>query len=182
VAHPSATHSWATAVKVSGAGTPADPFRPEVHTISWMPATLVIRPLHLRPEAGVNLDLATTLRVAAGRGWRVTAWGPFAVDGDYYQKFVAQQALLDAGGRTYQAIDPPCRSGVSNCFHAVAEVEPDADRLFGHPIFLYGNAASRRIVRALERRGRLHGPGPEWLAGWLGLNQPLPAAGDDDGR
>src|SRR5262245_19954113 len=44
------THTWATVIQVTE--TDGGP-RIEHHTISWMPATLQIRPLRFRPEAGV---------------------------------------------------------------------------------------------------------------------------------
>src|SRR5947209_13374239 len=59
---PRYTHSWATFVKATGCGPDLNTFRLEAFTISWMPATLDIRPLALLPEPGVNLDLHTSLR------------------------------------------------------------------------------------------------------------------------
>jgi len=43
--------------------------RIEQNTISWLPASLVVRPLAVAPEAGVNLDLYATLD-AVGRNVR----------------------------------------------------------------------------------------------------------------
>src|SRR5689334_15600040 len=51
------THSWATFIKLSGCGSDLNTYRMEAFTISWMPATLEIRPLAPLPEKGVNLDL-----------------------------------------------------------------------------------------------------------------------------
>ena len=49
---PKYTHTWATVVRVTGADSPGEP-AVEEHTISWMPATLNIRPLARIPETGV---------------------------------------------------------------------------------------------------------------------------------
>ncbi len=52
---PAYAHTWATVVRAVDrpGGRPA----PEAHTISWLPATLDIRPLRPRVEPGVNLGL-----------------------------------------------------------------------------------------------------------------------------
>ena len=57
---PNHTHSWATFVRV--AGDPAAPgsCRIDSFTVSWLPATLIVRPLKLHPEPGVNLELHRT--------------------------------------------------------------------------------------------------------------------------
>src|SRR5690348_12390269 len=51
---PKYTHSWATVVKVIECGGPEVPSIEE-HTISWLPATLNVRPLSFQVEPGVNL-------------------------------------------------------------------------------------------------------------------------------
>src|SRR5262249_25589743 len=56
---PRTAHTWATYVKV----TPNAPL--EEFTISWLPASLNVRPLKLRAEPGVNVPLHRTLEMMA---------------------------------------------------------------------------------------------------------------------
>src|SRR5262245_5667673 len=68
---PRYTHTWATVVKTIE--LPDCPRQiTEVHTISWMPATLDIHPYRCRVEAGANLDLCTTIREVLQRGERIS--------------------------------------------------------------------------------------------------------------
>src|SRR3954466_2684794 len=53
---PAYAHSFATVVHTA-AKCPGEEAVLEHHTISWLPATLVIRPLYFHPEPGVNLGL-----------------------------------------------------------------------------------------------------------------------------
>jgi hypothetical protein len=46
------THTWGTVVRT--AVTPTGEYPVQIDTVSWMPATLEIRPLALRPEPGVT--------------------------------------------------------------------------------------------------------------------------------
>src|SRR5689334_11953587 len=60
---PANTHTWATLVKATEQPYEAPP-RLEVHTISWLPATLDIHPLRFRIEPGANVDLPVTIQNA----------------------------------------------------------------------------------------------------------------------
>src|SRR5262245_28661533 len=57
------THTWATFVRT--AVTPIGEFPIAVDTISWLPASLSIRPLALRREPGANLTLDQTFQWVA---------------------------------------------------------------------------------------------------------------------
>src|SRR5436190_1465 len=46
-------------------------------TISWMPATLLLEPLRFWAQAGRNLTLDETVRLAQRLQARVMSWGPF---------------------------------------------------------------------------------------------------------
>src|ERR1700690_708086 len=54
---PRFTHVWATMVKVSNVELPPDQWVYQIDTISWFPATLVVRTFKFRPEPGINLSL-----------------------------------------------------------------------------------------------------------------------------
>src|ERR1700730_7650775 len=61
---PALSHTWATVVRaVEGPGKSPSL---EVHTISWLPATLDIHPLDLSVEPGANLGLHQTISYALG--------------------------------------------------------------------------------------------------------------------
>src|SRR5438067_13109019 len=55
------THTWATFIRAVGEGDDPNGYQVHLHTISWLPASYVIRVLSPVPEEGVNLDLYATL-------------------------------------------------------------------------------------------------------------------------
>ena len=71
---PRYVHSWATVVKVTDQPDGCPPLI-EQHTISWMPATLKIRPWNFRVEPGANLDLHVTIEEMLKNNERVAMWG-----------------------------------------------------------------------------------------------------------
>src|SRR5258707_679178 len=58
------SHTFATFVKARHNPSSKKDMLLETHTISWMPQSLDIVLLRRRPEPGVNLDLASSLRWA----------------------------------------------------------------------------------------------------------------------
>lgn len=67
---PAASHTWTTVVRA--VECPGQTPALEVHTISWLPATLAIRPLRLGVEPGANLGLHETLLYAIANRERVS--------------------------------------------------------------------------------------------------------------
>src|SRR4051794_16716651 len=126
---PRYTHTWVTFVRVP-APCPGRPPAVEPHSISWMPATLAIRPWQFTIEPGVNLDLDASVRMALGKGERVSLWGPFAVEPGLYRKLLIQNGFVENGAVGYQCIDTVGEAGRtgtgSNCIHAIS----DADSMF----------------------------------------------------
>ncbi|WP_165246885.1 hypothetical protein [Paludisphaera soli] len=163
------THAWATFVRVSG--DPADPNAPcWQHTISWLPATLEIRPLAAHPEPGVNLDLDRTLAVMRDYGAHTTAWGPIEIGPDLYNRSLAVKARLESGQVGYRALTSDCDLLMDDCNHAVASAGPEFGR-HNSPLFRAGKPAGRRLARQVARRGEV-GPGgadASWLLARLGL-------------
>lgn len=131
---PAHTHSWATFVRVT-----CDPARPgatriEPHTISWLAATLVIRPMALHPEPGVNLELHRTLQWAYDDCQRVSVWGPYQVDKCLFDRALIKQSALESGEVRYKANDVGYDSArVSNCVHACADVAQGPRLRVGQP-------------------------------------------------
>jgi hypothetical protein len=174
VQFPRYTHTWATMVKTTE--VPGCPVQvTEVQTISWMPATLVIRPYRCWVEKGTNLDLCTTINEMLRHKERISLWGPYETWHGLYQRFSVQKAFLDAGGIGYQCSDEfgeAARTGSgSNCFHALSDMDPQFDRR-QYPLFFYGDAAAKNIVRQLFVRPILLHPQQteDWLIPALGLD------------
>ncbi len=173
---PRYTHTWATAVRVPAAEAPGGPVPIESHTISWMPATLEIRPWRFRVEPGVNLDLHASIKEMLSHDERVSLWGPYEIRPGLYQKVLMQKQFLDSGRIGYQCIDTvgeAARSGSgSDCYHAIT----DADTLFDrthYPLSRFGEAASENVAREVIRRGGVIAPCTkhDWLLPHLGIEQ-----------
>jgi hypothetical protein len=166
---PRYTHTWATFAKITDC---AGRRTVEAFTISWYPASLQIRPFAVRPEAGTNLDLSTTLRVVHSRGERISAWGPYEIHPTLYQSALGQKARLESGQIFYRAVDPIIDGTcVSDCIHAVSDVDPNRPRLLYPVAPFFGDAAGRRIAHVF-RRNCLTQPAREdlrWLEQTLGM-------------
>lgn len=172
---PRYTHTWATMVRTREVpGEP--PVVCEVHTISWTPASGVVRPLRFQVEPGLNLDLWTTIAGARSDHERVSLWGPYESWHGLYRRFVTQAEFLETGAIGYQCIDgfgESARFGNgSNCYHAISDMDPEFDRR-QYPLFFYGNAASVNIVRQIMKRPVLIHPQVthDWLIEALCLDE-----------
>lgn len=171
---PRYTHSWATVVKVTDRGPGCAPHI-ENHTISWMPASLTIRPMSFRVEPGVNLDLHTSLREMLKHDETIAMWGPYEVWHGMYHRFLAQKSFLESGAIGYQCIDSvgeAAHTGCGcDCIHAITDMDPQFDRR-RYPLSYYGIAASRHAVEQVLTRPividapRTH----DWLIPALGLD------------
>ena len=121
----------------------------ESFPISWMPQSMEVRVGRLRPEPGWNLGIPQTLDWALKDGQRVSRWGPFQITPELYQRALHQKAHLESGAVRYKTLDTgfPTRH-VSNCIHAVSDLEHEAPRLrIGTPT--WGQAASYFVTLAL---------------------------------
>ncbi|WP_435018869.1 hypothetical protein TA3x_000858 [Tundrisphaera sp. TA3] len=164
------THTWATFVRVAGEGNPAtDPA--EVHTISWLPATLEVRVWAARPEPGVNLDLEASIAAVTAQGESITAWGPFEIGRRGYDRSLAVRSSLESGAIEYRAISTRLDLTISDCIHAVAAVDPEFGR-DNYPLIRIGKPASRHIAREVHLRSPFpqEGTGAEALFPRLGLS------------
>ena len=170
------THSWGTVVKATCSPDKSEPDL-EVHTISWMPATLEIHPLRFWVEPGVNLTLEFTLReMLENNHERVSMWGPYEIHHGLYHRFVTQRCFLESGQIGYQAIDTVgeaarCGNG-SDCIHAMTDMDPLFDRT-EYPLSRFGESATRHVVRQIMTRPIVINPPctHDWLICRLGLDQ-----------
>lgn len=171
---PRFTHTWVTLVKVTRNRDCVDSI--EAQTISWMPASLVIRPYSLTTEPGINLGLHETIAEVQKHHECVSLWGPYETWSGLWKRFVIQKEFLETGALAYQCSDSfgeaARQANACNCFHAVTDMDPLYDRR-QYPLFFFGNAASRNIVRQICERPVLVHPRQthDWLIGALGLDQ-----------
>lgn len=169
------THTWATVVKVTDNGPGASPGI-DAQTISWMPATLEIRPLSLRTEPGVNLDLDTTIREMLKHDEKIVMWGPYEIWHGGYVRFVTQKAFVESGAIGYQCTDTigeAARTGLgSDCIHAITDLDP-LHRRGNYPLLFFGISGSRHALRQIMIRGALIDPDKthDWLIPALGLDK-----------
>lgn len=173
------THTWATIVRsTTDDANPAAPPTLESLTISWMPRNLRIRPLALRPECGVNLSLQATIRDCRCKGECVAMWGPFDYDPEIgptlFEKVRRQVARLESGCVLYKCIDPDTGSGasyISNCIHAVTDLDPHLPRPSYNELTNYGMDASRHLMNIMASRNRFDPQDRhEWVAQALGID------------
>jgi hypothetical protein len=171
---PRFTHTWATVVKTSEPPGCAPQVK-EVHTISWLPATLKVRPFKFWVEKGVNLDLDTTLDTVLKNHEHVSLWGPYESWHGLYDRFMTQKAFLESGAIGYQCTDEfgeAAHTGNGcDCFHALSDVDPEFDRS-RYPLLFYGFPATENIVRQISERPILIHPQQthDWLIPVLGLD------------
>jgi hypothetical protein len=166
------THSWITFLRVSGESGDPDASWVGHHTISWLPATLDVKVWSPTPEPGVNLDLYQTLGIVQGQGQSVTAWGPFQVTPEVYQKSLDVMAILESGRARYRAISGRRNLLVADCIHAVAAIDSQFGRDH-YPLIRVGKPASRHIAREIVLRGRFdqRRVDASWLIPRLGLDR-----------
>ncbi len=164
------THTWATYVKATGEGDDLNSYALEAHTISWYPATMKVKVFKPCPETGINMDLNQTLSAVYANNESVTAWGPFLIGAEVYERSLGVANVLNSGQAKYRAI-----SGqfilIGDCVHAVAAVDPQFGRNH-YPLIRIGKPASRYIAREIMMRSmydqKLYDN--SWLIPRLGLN------------
>lgn len=165
------THSWITFVRVSGESADPNALWVGHHSISWLPATLDIKVWSPTPEPGVNLDVYQTLQFVKGQGQSVTAWGPFQITPEVYQKSLDVMATLESGRAQYRAISGRRNLLIADCIHAVAAIDPEFGRDH-YPLIRVGKPASRHIAREMVLRGHFDQKQVDapWLIPRLGLD------------
>ena len=171
---PDYCHSFATFVRVTWSGPEPCPGHTgalvEAHTISWLPANMIVRTRALFPETGHNFDLPTTLRYCASNKERVSLWGPYAIEKELYDRAMGQIALLESGQVRYKADDIGRFSKrVCNCIHAVSSVAQGVRLWVAEPG--YGQAASFAITKRFRPwiidKNQVY----SWIGSALGLDQ-----------
>ena len=169
---PNFSHSFATFVRATWPGNDPCPPSPtlEAHTISWLPANLIVRTNALFPECGHNFDLDETLCYAYRNKERVSMWGPYQIEEELYVRAMRQITLLESGEVRYKADDLGRRSDrVSNCIHAVSSVAEGYRLRIAEPG--WGQTASFVIAKRFRPwiiyKDEVHG----WVGSAIGLDE-----------
>ena len=154
---PRTAHTWATFVR-----TAVDPSGERVvaeDTISWLPATLNVRPFALCAERGVNLTLRQTFAfMGTHRRQRVSAWGPYEITADRYSQAMSQKALLESGAIQYHSLGLlGRRPDVNHCIDGVTQIDPLWERN-ANPSWWFGEAGTSQATRAAVRSGFILNP------------------------
>jgi hypothetical protein len=170
------SHTFAFFAKVAD-GPPGTPRRIEVRTISWLPKSLVLRPLRPSPEPGVNLPLEETIRWTLDNRARITVWGPFQIQPELYQRALCRAAYLESGAIAYKVIDIRYRPyQAADCIHGLSGVDLDRGILLTRGA--YGDPASYMNLVHLSRWIIDPTCRHEWLLQEMGLNRyPLERRG-----
>jgi hypothetical protein len=171
-AQPNYAHSFATFVRATWPGEgpcPQAPATLEAHTISWLPANLVIRTWAFLPECGHNFELTETLRFALDTDQRISLWGPHQIEPSLYHRALRQKALLESGDVLYKADDTMRKPDrVSNCIHAVSSVAEGYRLRVASPG--WGETASHAIMKRFRPwvidEDQVHA----WVGSALGLD------------
>jgi hypothetical protein len=138
---PRYSHSFATFVHAGTKGL-------ECQTISWLPATLVIRPCAPDPEPGRRLELQPTLAWAKSNDTTISLWGPYQVCPELYEKSLCRIRYLDTHAH-YKAIDFRMRPLALDCIHAISGVDRDPGSLKTGTA--HGDEGSYRVLLHLKR-------------------------------
>lgn len=160
---PQTAHGWAAYVRVQP--QPDGSMHLESLTISWLPETLRVRVLALRPEVGRNFTLEETFAFMAGPRERNFLWGPYEIDAHRYAEAVARKAWLDSGTARYRVNNWfGLAESSPHCLRAVDETHPEvAPRWRITPC--YGQWGMAHYAAALVEKGIARKPcaDAEWL-------------------
>jgi hypothetical protein len=154
---PRTAHTWATFHHT--VLTPDGERVVSEDTISWLPATLNVRPWALRAEPGVNLTLQQTFDfMGSHRRQRVTAWGPYEITAERHTQAMAQKARLESGAIRYHSLGLlGRRPDVLHCIDGVTQTDPRWERS-SNPSWWFGEVGTAQAARAAVRSGFLLNP------------------------
>ncbi len=113
-------------------------------SMSWLPETMVVRALAMRPEKGRNVPLDETIEFSLKEGRLVFLWGPYRVQPEFAQRFKARVATVESSFK-YQGACFLKPLEVCDCVRSVEEMIEPWRRFIG--VFGYGAAAASFVVR-----------------------------------
>lgn len=161
---PRTAHTWATFIRTTP--NPDGTTAVEAHTISWLPATLNIRPFAVMAEKGVNLTLDQTFDfISSHPRTRVAVWGPYEIPAERFEQAMQQKAKLESGAVRYHALGLlGRRSDVMHCIDGVTRIDPAWEKA-ANPSRWFGEGGTAQAVRAGVRSGFI--PEPLVRQDWL---------------
>jgi hypothetical protein len=137
---PEKTHTFLAITKIPGNGGVV-----ETREMSWLPATLNVRGIALRPEKGVNLSVADTFAVCQRDSMRVSVWGPYQIQPELYTRLCNQITRLEGGKIKYKGADTFQPSfHAMNCYHAMWNISHPMKKFVGP--FTSGDATGGKTV------------------------------------
>ena len=148
---PKYSHTWATFIHLKGEGNDLRRYRAHAFTISWVPRTLEVRPLDLRPEPGINLHLQDTLAYCDKNRAEISQFGPYQIQPELWTLAFKRLVHLESGEHQYRAADiiNPRTEDVSNCIYAVLDLE-HRDPAFRPVTLGFGVIGSAFVARRLS--------------------------------
>jgi len=168
---PRTAHTWATFAKI---GMNAErSVTAESVTISWLPATGIVKPLRLRSEPGKNFTLEETFAKAAADHAQVSVWGPFEIDAVRYERAVAQAQLLESGAVRYRVFDTPLfNPSLAHCVHAVTHADPVLREAL-QPVIQVGEPGTSRLASRYIASGAFIGGAVthDWVLSLIGVDR-----------
>lgn len=162
------SHTFATFAKFDVDQVAKTALLIDAQTISWGPATGVVRLFH-RPERGRNSGLIPTIQGALRRGLRVSEWGPYEIHPGLYERAKAKVSQLNSGRILYKVLDKKFRPHfATNCFHAVSDI----DLSHGFAVYgtMRGDAASYHTLQHLSPWVKSW-QRQDWVDAFLGISK-----------
>ena len=162
--HPETSHCFATFARI--AEEPGTAPEIELHHINWfsprghetgVPHGLATPgALSVSPERGENRTTREALLLARRRELRITRWGPYAIEKEFYGRALRHIDLLEGRVRgrrvLYKQLDGGFREPrivALNCIHAVSDIDRDYGRL--RTGLANGEDAARKIALHFRR-------------------------------
>jgi hypothetical protein len=168
---PKYTHTWATFIRLSGEGTDPRTYQAQAFTISWLPRTLEVRPLDLRAEPGINLNLQDTIAWCDKNRMEIAQFGPYQITPDLWLRAFRRLDRLESGELQYRAsdlINAPRFQEACNCIYAVLDND-NRDPAFRPVTLGFGDIGSafvaRRLAASIIDRRRIH----PWVSEMIGV-------------
>jgi hypothetical protein len=149
---PRYTHTWATFVHLNGCGPDPRTYQATFFTISWLPATLEIKPGRLRPEQGRNLTHAETVAWCEQNCMEIAQFGPYQTRPELFELCLHRWGHLERGEFQYRATDVlngRAWREVCNCIYAVLDFD-ERDPAIRPVTFGFGYRASAFVTRRLQ--------------------------------
>ncbi len=139
------THTFLAITRI-----PQDSGVVETREMSWLPATLHVRGIALRPEKGVNLSVADTLAVCRRDNMRVSVWGPYQIQPELYNRLSNQITRLETGKIKYKGADTFQPSfHAMNCYHAIWNISNPFQKFTGP--FTSGDTTGGKTVHLFRQ-------------------------------